>query len=339
MRVTSVGKHPVKRLLEPAGHRNGTTTKPRVGKKPQLRATMNQEQQVQRADPPLSSPAVTSAAIPFRQEWDMGRILTVEDPDRMRLTRQEYENAMAIKEMIEGLPDVDNLSDLMYAHYAIVCKDDLEDVVQRCYALQEFRKEYKILDSYVQGCRCLQSGMELFPRQYLSFSFSWEEGKYVFLHDVQKFEPKEFTNFDMVHDWLRMMYYLHILFFPDLESIRKGVIIGVDCQDMTLRRDVMKYFKLLFDDLMAYFPHSGQCRMFNTGTIMNTIASLLRKILPPEMKDNFQVGYQYEGNMADDFLTPSVEAANQKMLRRMQYNLRQRYTNEMVFSLEDYKSA
>lgn len=276
---------------------------------------------------------VTTEEKTFLDPADLSRILSHDDPLRMKLTKQEHDHAMAIKEGIEGLPDLDNLCDLMYAHLALVCKGDVDDAVQRCYGLQQFRQEYDITDTYEQGSRYLKSTLALFPRQYLSFGFNEEEGTYIFVHDVGQFEPKAFTSPDMADDWLRMMYYNHMLFFPDMESLRKGIIIMVDCHGITMRRDVMKHIRAAFNQFLAYFPHSGQCRLFNSGTIMNVFAATLRKILPPEMKNNFCAGFQFDGAMADVFLTPTMEEANQRMLRRMQHALQRRYENEKTFSL------
>ena len=271
---------------------------------------------------------------PFRDDTDVQRILSENDPNRLKLTKQEHDHAIVIKEMIESMPDLDNLSDLMYAQLAIVCKDNVEDAIERCYGMQEFREEYKIVDTYQQGALYLKRILELFPEQFLSFSYSDEEGKYVFVHDVEKFDTSAFTTAELADDWLRMMYYTHLLFYPDVEAIRKGIIIVIDCEGMTMRRGFLKHSKYLFDQFLAYYPHGGQARLFNTGTIMNTFACILRKFLPPDSRDQFIVGYQYEGGMGSGFLSPTVEVANQRVLSRMQQCLKARYDNEKLFSLK-----
>ena len=277
--------------------------------------------------------AVHPDILDFRDDMDTHSILSQHDPNRMKLTKKEYEDALEIKAMVEMSPDLDDLSDLMYAQLAIVCKDNVEDAIERCYGMKEFRQEYKIVDTYEQGEHYLKKIVQLFPEQFLSLSYSNDEGKYVFVHDVEKFDTKAFTSAELADDWLRMMYYNHILFFPDIESIRKGIIIAVDCKGMTMRRDMLKHCKTLFQEFLTYFPHSGQVRLFNAGTIMNVFASILRKLLPPEMKDQFIAGYQYEGGLARDFLSPTVEAANQRVLSRMQQSVKKRYENEKEFSL------
>ena len=270
---------------------------------------------------------------PFRKEQDLTKILTQYDPERMKLTRQENQHALEIKEMVEGMPDLDNLSDLMYAQLAIVCKDNVENAIERCYAMQEFKQEYIIVDTVQQGFRHLQANFALFPEQMLSFSFAQSEGTYTFVHDFTKFEPKAFTSAEMAEDWLKVMYYSHILFFPDIESIRKGIVFVVECQGMGLRREVLRFLTSFFSQFLSYYPMNGQCRLFHTGAMFNVIISMLRALLPQQMRESFQIGLQIDGTLGDIFLVPTVQQANQKMLRRMQTALQQRYHNEQHFSL------
>lgn len=271
---------------------------------------------------------------PFRSEEDLDRNLSLDDPDRMKLTKRENDRAKNIKAAVESLPDLDNLSDLMYAQLAIVCKDDVEDAIHRCYGMQGFRQEYKLVDTYEQGCKYLKTTLQLFPEMFLSFSYSEHEGRFVFVHDAEKFEPKAFTTADMADDWMRMCYYTHFIYFPDVEAIRRGIVIVCDCTGITMRRDWLKLNQKLFDQFLSYYPHSGQCRLFNTGPIMNIFASLLRKLLPEHIRDQFIAGYQYDGRLGDDFLVPTVEIAHQRVLSRLQHALEQRYENEKLFSLK-----
>ena len=231
------------------------------------------------------------------------------------------------------MPDLDNLPDFMYAQLAIICKDDVEDAIQRCYGMQGFRQEYKITDSLEQGRRYLAIPFQLFPQQVLTFSFSQEEGTYVFAHDCTKFEPKRFTSSTLADDWMMSMYYSHFAFMPDLETVRKGITVLVECEGMTMRRDSMKHYNAFFSGFLTYYPFIGRCRHYHTGTIINVLLSLLRPILPKHLRDTFQVGFQFEGHMGDAFLTPTVKDANARVYSRMADCLRLRYQNESSFFL------
>lgn len=270
----------------------------------------------------------------FRAEDDLPRVLSQDDPDRMKLTEQEHEWAVDIKEVVEGLTDLDNLNDFMYAQLAIICKNNTDDAIQRCYGMQEFRQEYKILDTHEEGERYLGKMFQMFPREYLSFSFSQKDGVYVFIHDAAKFEPKAFTAPDMADDWLCAMFYSHILFIPDLESVRKGIICLVECEGLGMRRDVMKHFQNFFSQFLSFYPFFGHCHHYHTGTMINVISSILRKILPnQELQETYKVGLQFDGHMGDAFLVPTVELANKRMKARMLDNLQRRYNHEKSFSL------
>ena len=62
-------------------------------------------------------------------------------------------------------------------------------------------------------------------------------------------------------------------------------------------------------------------------------ASILRKILPTELRGNFQVGFQMDSHLSNAFLVPNVEEANKRMLAVMEDALKLRYENEKSFSL------
>lgn len=270
----------------------------------------------------------------FRSEEDLVNLLDRDDPIRMKLTREEHENALAIKERVEELQDLDDLPDFVYAQLAIICKDNVEDAIQRCYGMQGFRQEYKILNTVEQGHYALTQYFKTFPLDILSFSFNQDEGSYVFVHDCTKFDPKLLTSPTMEEDWFKNMYYSHILFFPDFESVRRGITCLVECEGMTMRRDVLKYFKTFFADFLAYYPFLGRCRYFHTGAMLNVIASILRRILPEgPLRDTHQVGFQFESHMSEVFLTPTVEEANQRVIARMVDCLELRYENEKWFKL------
>jgi hypothetical protein len=252
----------------------------------------------------------------------------------MKLTAEENQHAVDIKEIVEGLPDLDNLSDFMYAQLAIVCKGNLEDVVERCYGLQEFRQEYEILDTYEQGRQFLRKTFDWFPEKILSFTFSEKEGTYVLVHNVGKFEPSRvFTSAEMVDEWLTFMYYCYIMFFPDLESLRKGVISVNDCADIGLNRDILTYLGRFMKEFLAFYPFRGQNRFFNAGAMFNILTSMLIKLLPEELRKEFHPGVQFDGNMADTFLVPSLEEAHERIRSSMERTLKRRYANENTFKL------
>jgi hypothetical protein len=273
------------------------------------------------------------AAARFRADTDLGRLLVRDDPDRMLLTETEHRHALELKNRVERDTEIDNLSDFMYAQMAIICRGDVEVALEKCLGLQEYRKEYSVLDTYEEGGRCCQDIFEMFPEEFLSFSFSARDGTYVVMQDIGKFDPTVLGGPKMADKWLKSMYYLHNVFCPEFESIRRGILMLTDCGEFTRWRECLRHFKALFSELLFYYPFDIRVRNFNTGAMVNVSFSMLRPLLPAHLKEKFGCGFQFEGSMRDTFLVPSVEEANQRTFARMMVTLHQRYQNEKTFSL------
>jgi hypothetical protein len=152
--------------------------------------------------------------------------LSLVDPRRMKLTQSEQEWALEVKTLFKSMPDLEELSDFMYAQIALVVqKDDVEEAARRALGLQGFKQEYKILDTFEEGCRCFEKAIQLNPDYFLGYTFSEKEGTYVFVHDLAKLDASTFNTPEKVEDWLRLYYYLHTMHCNDLASIRNGVIV------------------------------------------------------------------------------------------------------------------
>ena len=126
--------------------------------------------------------------------------------------------------------------------------------------------------------------------------------------------------------------------FPDVESIRKGIICVAECEGMGgMRRGLLKHFSTFFSQFLCYYPFTGQCRCFHTGTMVNVLVSMLRQILPKNIRDQLQVGFQMDEHLGDALLVPTVEEANGRTIGRMAEALKLRYNNERSFSLSAYR--
>lgn len=144
------------------------------------------------------------------------------------MTRQEHEWALEFKAAVEQIPELDNLSDFMYAQFAIIAKGNLDDAIQKACGLQEFRHEYEILDNLQDGQRHIQKMIELFPEQMLAFSFSHDDGAYLLIHDVTKFDTTVLKSPSQVNSWMAATYYLHATMNPVFAAIRRGCIVVVE---------------------------------------------------------------------------------------------------------------
>jgi hypothetical protein len=156
-------------------------------------------------DPPGAAPRSNF----WRPEADLVRILARDDPVRMHQTQAEHRRASALKQVIERNPDLDNLSDYMYAQFAVACRGNVDEALEMCLGLQEFKKEYKILYTHNEGCRCIQELFKLFPEAFLSFSFHERDGAYIYLQDMSKLDfGKTFTSHEHVETWMKAMFYV-----------------------------------------------------------------------------------------------------------------------------------
>lgn len=241
------------------------------------------------------------------------------DPRRMWITRQEQLDALDIKQAIIATPQLDNLSDFRYAQLAIVCKEDVADALHQARSLQAFRQEYKIEESYPDGCSSLSKILELLPKFLLSFTFSIPDGTWASVHDNIKIDTTVFTAVARRRYWFAGAFYTAHAFFPDLESMRKGLIALVECQgmDWTQKQD-FRLIRDLFSQLWSMYPFTGILKHYHTGVIFNVMAAMLRKTLPGDMKHRLQTGLVHENRLDSVFLIPTAEVATQRILQTMQ---------------------
>jgi hypothetical protein len=273
----------------------------------------------------------------FRPEDDLSRALSQDDPDRMKLTRQEHEHAMAIKRAVESTPELDNLSDFMYAHLALTCRDRVEDAIERCQGLQGCREEYNIAHTYEDGCRIVEKMFTLFPYTFPSVNFNQTHGIYMGVADAEKLDCAYFmSSSERIIEFIQLMYYLHHFLLPDLESARKGATCVIETMGMGMRKGFLKAMSLSFSEFVRYYPWRGEVQWHHSGSMVNVILSTLKRILPDEMKQYIVTGhnYNFDGHLGEILLTPSVEEANRKVILRAKDCLRRRFENERSFSLE-----
>ena len=264
-----------------------------------------------------------------------------DDPRRMWLTRDEHRWALDIKDCLNMLPDVD-ATDFMCAQLAIICKDNLEDAMRRAQGIQTYQEEYKILDTLEDGMRVFSRHVSLFPKHWLTLTYSHTDETYVFMQDIAELDMSQLTTPRRVDDWFAGCYYIHALLCPDFATIRTGAIVCVECvnhdwQPKTRQGNDGKLILKMMSELLAHFPCRFICKNYHTGVMFNLFIATLRKLLPSEFKDMYQVGCDFDGHLGDAMLTPTVELANLRLLGRMEHVLKRRYDNEKSFKLlEDY---
>ena len=215
----------------------------------------------------------------------------------------------------------------------------METAIQSAYGLQTYREEYNILDTYEDGRNRLRRHVELFPQQWLSFGFSHSDDTYVFMHDIHQLDMSLLTTPRRAEDWFASCYYIHTVLCPDFTTIRKGAIVCVECMESashgSRRKIEGKMILQMMSELLAHYPCRFVCKNYHTGVWFNLFISSVRKLLPPEFKDMYQVGCQFDGHLGEAMLVPTVNIANQRMLGQLEQTLRRRYDNEKSFRLND----
>lgn len=66
---------------------------------------------------------------------------------------------------------------------------------------------------------------------------------------------------------------------------------------------------------------------------MNLVTSMLRPLLPKNVRNKLDLGCQSERRLDTLYMVPTVEAANQRYLGRVEESLRRRHHNESTFTL------
>jgi hypothetical protein len=266
------------------------------------------------------------------EEEPIPSITGPDDPQRMRLTREETQWALDIKYVIENLPEVDNLSDFWYAQLAIICKHNVEDAIQKAMGLQSFRQEYGILESLKDGIRHISDVCRLLPQFVLAVSFIHQDGGYVGVVDWNKANFHKLSSKQDVQSFFAGMYYLQHSMLPDLASIRNGFQMLAECQDVqwAKKKDFKLVIKLAFE-MLNFYPCKVVIKNYHSGLVMNMLLSLLRRALPEGI--DVHAGFCWDCRLDSLYLVPTVEAATERMLRQLNECLARRFENAKEFSL------
>ncbi|CAB9511919.1 expressed unknown protein [Seminavis robusta] len=273
-----------------------------------------------------------------RDEEAPSRPLGPHDPRRMKLTHEEQTWALRIKTAVEETPDLDYLSDFWYGALALIEEDDIEGALCRAQELQDIRKEYKIVNTYAAARRTFYESIKLIPGEFLTFSYNREEGYYVLAFDMAK-QPTAKTfqsQNDGMNIKLRQIYYLCQVCAPDFEAIRKGVVVLVECQnvDMTVGTGNMAMMRKSWHIMLNYPFRVQKLKHFHTGVFANLLVSGVKRFLPEDVRNRFEVGCISEGGTLDKmFLQPNLEVANERFLGRIEATLERRFLNEATFQL------
>jgi hypothetical protein len=262
-------------------------------------------------------------------------VLKQHDPKRMLLTNQETEWALRIKEHISSLPDINNLSDMLYAQLAIVTEGDVDEAARRATNLQNLKEELKIQDDYVNGAQAVAKYLTYFPGSLMSLYYCHPLGRYVAVCDAAMF--RGLKDHEKKRASLVWCYYLCHILNPDLEATRRGSVCFVEAMGFGFNMEMVDVdlMRQIYGDIFGSYPvRFSHIKCFHTPMLWNILISMVKKVIPDEFASKFEVGCVFQGGRLDQFYTlPTPEVAAKVTHDRLLDCLKLGYENDEAFKL------
>ncbi|CAB9528957.1 expressed unknown protein [Seminavis robusta] len=286
------------------------------------------------------NPAAADAAHASKDAQRQPKVPEGLDPSFFWLSDEEKENALDIKEAIESLPDLDNLSDFMYANMALVW--DVATAVEHAYILQEVRMEYKVPVTFEDGVRALTELFETIPLYFLSYMFDLRAAKSVLVMDLSSIGQRLMRDPKNVEKIIRGASYVCYATIPTLDIVRKGKNDIFEFGEFQWGKGMvdLKCVEQVTVQTIGAFPANFQAHFYHTPMMANVFVSMWKKVIPKEVADKFHVGFRFAGGRLSNFyLLPTPEVATKKTLANLIAGLKIRLDSEKMFSLDaDYGS-
>ena len=169
----------------------------------------------------------------------------------------------------------------------------------------------------------------------LSFSFDEERGSYVIICDYTGFEGNAVRVSDNRKTWLCGVYYLLSCACPNLDSIRRGVIVIAECEgyDWTKHVDVAS-LRIFWNELVEAYPiRFRKIKYFHNGMFLNLAISMTKRFVPKGSISVIETGCKVDQRLDAMYLVPTVEKANARLLRALEHTWEQRCLNVESYRL------
>jgi len=184
---------------------------------------------------------------------------------------------------LEPLTPLSPLTDMEYAQHALVAQGNVFRAMQRIHGMQHFKKLYQIDDTVQQGCQAVQAFLEQQPAFILDVDWNSYNQEPSLVMDMRAFQPArafEYTRSNKSWNVLvRGHYYLNKACQPTLASIRKGLLVLLDCDGMEWDTNVNTELDLqLYAELGEHYPRKfKKIKAYNTATAANMWFGLLKR--------------------------------------------------------------
>lgn len=223
-----------------------------------------------------------------------------DDPNA--LTELELTRAKEIKEAIykEDPSIAREFSDLEYAQLAIVTKGKLERAMRMLRRWSKFRHDHGISkqdgeDAKVATEKAMQV-IQDFEKGSKGFLLSCggidlKTGRSVSVWNYAAFNPRAYRSAEDWKNCFAAFYYLCEASAPDIATIRSGMAIICECDDMGWRNfsmEMEKHGAALFQD--CYPLRTKEMTMMNAPLILRAMYALCKPFLKQHTKDIFHMG-------------------------------------------------
>ncbi|KAL3917312.1 MAG: hypothetical protein SGILL_004775 [Bacillariaceae sp.] len=218
------------------------------------------------------------------------------------LTELELTRAKEIKEAIfkDDAEIAKEFSDLEYAQLAIVTKGKLDRAMTMLRRWSKFKQDHGISKEDGGSARdSAQKSMEViqnFEKESKGFLLSCggvdpTTGRSVSVWNYAAFNPRAYRNAEDWKNCFAAFYYLCEAAAPDIATIRSGMEIICECDDMGWRNfslDMEKHGAALFQD--CYPLRTKEMTMLNAPLIVRAMYALCKPFLKQHTKDIFHMG-------------------------------------------------
>lgn len=260
-----------------------------------------------------------------------------QDPSKMQLSREERQWALELKRAIQDEADLDELTDYMYAQFAIVDRGDLPKSMDRARNLQGFRENRDVRDTLKEAQTTLQRFTALLPAHLLHFFFNEHTDTWCFIVDFVKVDMGALSTPEARRTFLVGIYYLYHAVNHQFDAIRRCLFQILECGGFKWRGPRMidlNLFKEGMEDVVGIYPVTFYKKRFcNAGTILTMFWTMIRRVTPADLRDKFEIIDNTDIRLDEVCLVPTVEAATARILRDLNEALRRRYENEATFRL------
>lgn len=260
--------------------------------------------------------------------------------EEMRLSPDEAALAWQLKRDVESNQELTALSDFEYAQYAICAiahGESTEETLQRMAMLQAFKREYGLNDTAQQGLEMLEAWTLQHPGMLLSIEKLASSQNYVGVLDWGAFYPSRLVTHEDFRTLLGGLYYMFEALNCQLQSIRSGYSMLVECMDVTTDHHDVRLFDRLAQEFLRWYPRiRKEIFLQNAPGVVLFAINTLKKHLPQTHRA-IQLGQQVpglEGYRLDQiYATPSKDQARIRMLIKAYSFLSIRYNSRKGFVL------